>query len=108
MAEVGFCVPNLFFRPLVEAAIRSASAKPVPWHPGQEPVPPVVVLDLEAIPPEAVAQLCACRVQVLAFAPHTKIGQWASLRRAGAVILAKSAFFAQLPQLLAKALEPSS
>jgi len=103
VAEVGFLVANLFLRPLVEAAIRGAGAKPVPWRPG-DPPPPVLVLDLGALAPEEVARLASAGVQVLAFGPHTQAQAWAALRRAGAVVLPKSRFFETLPQLLASAL----
>jgi len=103
VAEVGFLVANLFLRPLVEAAIRSAGAKPVPWRPG-DPPPPVLVLDLSALAPEEVTNLAAAGVQVLAFGPHTQAHEWGALRRAGAVVLPKASFFEKLPQLLAAAL----
>lgn len=100
MHEVGICVPNLFLYAVVETAVRSMGARPVRVAPGSSRVPSVLVLDLEAVAPEQVLAWASAGVQVLAFGPHHRRQEWAALRTAGAVVLAKSRFFRELPTLL--------
>lgn len=102
MREVGVLVPNLFLYSVVETLIRSMGAKPVAVAPGASRVPEVVVLDVEAVAPEQVVVWASSGVQVLAFGPHQKSAEWQGLRAAGAVVLPKSRFFKELPQLLDK------
>lgn len=104
MREVGVLVPNLFLYPVVEAAIRAVDARPKRVEPGERNVPSVVIVDLGAVSPQEVLELAASGVQVLGFGPHTQSAEWHALRAAGAVVLPKSAFFRELPRLLASAL----
>ncbi|MCS7181673.1 MAG: hypothetical protein NZ869_00950 [Thermoanaerobaculum sp.] len=106
MLEVGIWVPNLFHFAVVEAAVRACGATPRRLSGGEGPLPQVVVVDLEAVDPEAVLALTHQGVQVLAFGPHGESSSWARLRQAGVVVLAKSTFFRDLPALLEVYLNP--
>ncbi len=103
MREVGVLVPNLFLYSVVETAIRSVGARPVRVASSACRVPPVLVLDAEAVTPEQVLAWARSGVQVLAFGPHHRGQEWGDLRAAGAVVLPKARFFRELPTLLEKA-----
>lgn len=106
MREVGILVPNLFLYATVETAVRSLGLRPVRVTADDDPLPPVVIVDVGAVALEQALELSRRGVQVLAFGPHTESRQWAPLRAAGAVVLAKSRFFQELPGLLEKAIGP--
>ncbi|HUK13134.1 MAG TPA: hypothetical protein VLW17_07510 [Thermoanaerobaculaceae bacterium] len=116
MAEtprVALLVPNLFLRIPLESAINNAGAQPVAVLDTAQALAggfAAVVIDLGAAGgdvPAAIAALVRAGAGVLAFAPHVETERLAAARRAGAVALARSAFLARLPELLALVLKPS-
>lgn len=107
MAEVGVLVPSLFLYAAVEAALRSLGHSPIRVAIGDEVLPSVVIVDLDATGAELVLSLAAKGVQVLAFASHAGAASWARLRQRGAVVLPKAVFFKKLPALLESSLGSS-
>jgi hypothetical protein len=112
-ARVALFIPNLFLRVPVESAVRAARLEP---HAVTSPEQAggagcrVAIFDLEAAgegAPLAIAALTRAGIAVLAFAPHVRAETLAAARRAGAVALPRSAFLAQLPDLLVTALGAS-
>jgi len=110
--RVALLVPNLFLRIPLETAIRNAGAQAVAVPDTAQALAggfAAVVLDLGAAgddAPAAIAALVRAGAGVLAFAPHVESEKLAAARRAGAVALARSAFLARLPELLALVLKP--
>ena len=113
VATVGMLVPNLFVQVPVDAAIRGVGAHPLVLRSAaDERVSEctIVIVDLAALgaaPGKAIRSMRARHAEVLAFAPHVEAERLREAREAGAVALARGAFLARLPELLAGALGPS-
>jgi hypothetical protein len=108
--RVGLLVPNLFLRIPVEAAVRGAGAEPV-----AVPAPVaversgcrVIIADLDALRPDPAPTVGAWvrgGLVVLGFGAHVEAALLSAARRAGAVVLPRSAFLGRLPELLAAAM----
>ncbi len=112
MAEnerVGLLIPNLFMRVPVEAALRGRADVVALAGPDAAAATGcnAVIADLDALgadPAAAVRLLVAAGVTVLAFGPHVEGAKLAAARAAGAVVLPRSAFLENLPELLATVL----
>jgi hypothetical protein len=108
--RVGLLVPNLFLRIPIESAVRGVGAKPAALA-GPEAVGrgacPVVIADLDTLKPDpapAIGAWVRSGIVVLGFGPHVEAALLSAARRAGAVVLPRSAFLARLPELLVAAL----
>jgi hypothetical protein len=108
--RIGVLAPNLFLRIPLEAAIRNAGAQPITLDAPAQALDQncrAVVLDLPAAgdgAPAAIASLIRAGLTVLAFGLNVDAERLAAARRAGSVVLPRSAFLTRLPELLALAL----
>ncbi len=111
--RVGVLIPNLFLRIPIEEAVRARGAGvEVLADAGQAARSDcaTVIVDLAALggdPTASIRALVSAGKTVLGFGPHVQADLLARSREAGAVVLPRSAFLKQLPELLAAALGPA-